>query len=190
MNAEALGTEEEIMDAYRGAVAHAKGEQFASMLQVSHAGGWFTVRDLEGTESRYRRKEIVSLTRSLLKQPKFGADSQLDLAALVEIPRQVPPPPPKKTVPAQSQTQPKAPKSEAERETVARASSSVATTVQNRPRETNADGKIAQFPLEAASPGLSRKLEKKAYVQKLWRIVLIVATIVGFVVLVVALKRH
>src|SRR5213082_3587669 len=87
MNAEALESEEQIMDGYRAAVAHAKGDQFASMLQVSHAGGWFTVRDLEGTESRYRKKEIVSLTRTLLKQPKFGAESRLDFATLVELPR-------------------------------------------------------------------------------------------------------
>src|SRR2546423_15346196 len=105
MNTEAVASEEEIMDAYRRAVAHAEGDQFASMLQVSHAGGWFTVRDLEGPESRYRKKEIISLTRTLLKQPKFGVDNRLDLAALVDVPRQVPPMPPRKSPAAENQTQ-------------------------------------------------------------------------------------
>src|SRR3954466_12854786 len=107
MNTEALESEEQIMDAYRGAVAHAKGDQFASMLQVSHAGGWFTVRDLEGTESRYRKKEIVSLTRSLLKQPKFGAENRLDLATLVELPRDPVPRKPTKVAATEAPSQPR-----------------------------------------------------------------------------------
>ena len=205
MNAEALESEEQIMDAYRGAVAHAKGDQFASMLQVSHAGGWFTVRDLEGTESRYRKKEIISLTRNLLKQPKFGIESRLDLAALVDIPRQVPPPPPKKKpVPEKhiqnigSAQRPEVANREPEAShlnlagnaSVSNRPSPVPAKAENQVEAADADAKITPFPLDAASPGLKRQLENKTYFRNLRRIVLIVATIIGFVVLVIALKRH
>src|SRR5438270_10211009 len=102
MSSQCVSTDE-IIDGYRAAIEHANGNLFASMLQVSHAGGWFTVRDLEGTESRYRKKEIVSLTRSLLKQPKFGAESRLDFATLVELPRDPlrPKPTPQKAAPSE-----------------------------------------------------------------------------------------
>src|SRR5437764_6417581 len=82
MSTECVSTDE-IMDAYRAAIEHANGNLFASMLQVSFADGWFTVRDLEGTESRYRKKEIISLTHSLLKQPEFEPGSPLELVAAV-----------------------------------------------------------------------------------------------------------
>ena len=204
MNTEAVASEEEIMDAYRRAVAHAEGDQFASMLQVSHAGGWFTVRDLEGTESRYRKKEIISLTRTLLKQPKFGVDNRLDLAALVDVPRQVPPMPPRKNPAAENQTQAASAARqqeispiEAEAKNLALPSSSaskqpcpIATGMETQIEESGADGKITQFPLNAASSDLNRKLENRAYFRNLRRILLIVATIIGFVVLVIVFKRH
>jgi len=204
MNTEAVASEEEIMDAYRRAVAHAEGDQFASMLQVSHAGGWFTVRDLQGTESRYRKKEIISLTRSLLKQPKFGAESRLDLAALVDVPRQVPPMPPRKS-PAANQTQgtSAAPQQEtaaiegqgkslslANNSSASKQPSAIATGLDDPVEESDADGKITQFPLNAASSDLNRKQENKAYFRNLRRILLVVATIIGFVVLVLAFRRH
>lgn len=201
MNAEAVASEEEIMDAYRRAVAHAEGDQFASMLQVSHAGGWFTVRDLEGTESRYRKKEIVSLTRTLLKQPKFGIDNRLDLAALVDVPRQVPPKPPKKNAAAgeHAQSTHAAPQQEtiglegrsfASNSSASQKPSPIATAVQKQAGDSDAESKIAQFPLNGASPALNRNLENKAYFRNLRRILLIVATAIGFVVLVIVFRRH
>src|SRR6266852_3764828 len=60
-------TPEEIIEAYKAAVQHAKGSLFASMLQVACDGGWFSVTDLEGTEMRYRKKEIIAA---------FNADEQ------------------------------------------------------------------------------------------------------------------
>ena len=198
MNAEALESEEQIMDGYRAAVAHAKGDQFASMLQVSHAGGWFTVRDLEGTESRYRKKEIVSLTRSLLKQPKFGAESRLDFATLVELPRDPlrPKPTPQKAASSERPAPARALAQESTKNQMPDFGSSAQT---GQPAQTlnpvpspnqSGQNKIAQFPLDAASPGLNRTLEKKAYFRNLWRILLVVATIIGLVVLVIVLKRH
>src|ERR1051325_3664905 len=76
---------EEIIDGYKSAVEHANGHLFASMLKVSHADGWFTVRDLDGTESRYRQKEILSVTRELLKQPSYKPESLADILAEVQV---------------------------------------------------------------------------------------------------------
>jgi len=76
---------EEIIDGYKSAVEHANGHLFASMLKVSHADGWFTVRDLDGTESRYRQKEILSVTRELLKQPAYKPESLADILAEVQV---------------------------------------------------------------------------------------------------------
>ena len=198
MNAETLESEEQIMDGYRAAVAHAKGDQFASMLQVSHAGGWFTVRDLEGTESRYRKKEIVSLTRTLLKQPKFGAESRLDFATLVELPRDPlrAKPTPQKAASSQRPAPARALAQESTKSQMPDFGSSAQTgqpaqTLNPVPPSNQSEhNKIAQFPLDAASPGLNRTLEKKAYFRNLWRIVLVVAAVIGFVVLVIVLKRH
>src|SRR5216683_161313 len=64
-------TPEEIIEAYKAAVQHAKGSLFASMLQVACDGGWFSVTDLEGTETRYRKKEIIAVINELLAQPKY-----------------------------------------------------------------------------------------------------------------------
>src|SRR3954467_7343352 len=85
---------EDIITSYRAAVEHANGRLFASELHVSHADGWFTVRDLDGTESRYRQKEIVSLTRELLKQPEHKPENFADLVEEAPPPRPPPPPPP------------------------------------------------------------------------------------------------
>ncbi len=64
-------TPEEIIEAYKAAVQHAKGSLFASMLRVACDGGWFSVTDLEGTETRYRKKEIIAAINELLAQPKY-----------------------------------------------------------------------------------------------------------------------
>ena len=176
------------------------------MLQVSHAGGWFTVRDLEGTESRYRKKEMISLTRTLLKQPKFGVDSRLDLAALVDIPRQVPPKPAPKNNPAPAKqiqntsaaSELEIAKAEAEAKKLNFPSKSpgseqpfaTRTGAENQVEPSDIDGKITPFPLTAPSPDVKRKLENKAYFRNLRRILLIVATVIGFVVLVIAFRRH
>jgi hypothetical protein len=80
MSSQCVSTDE-IIDGYRAAIEHANGNLFASMLQVSFADGWFKVRDLEGTESRYRKKELISLTHSLLKQPEFEPGNALELVA-------------------------------------------------------------------------------------------------------------
>src|SRR5713101_3956290 len=64
-------TPEEIIEAYKTAVQHAKGSRFASMLRVACDGGWFSVTDLEGTETRYRKKEIVAVINDLMAQPKY-----------------------------------------------------------------------------------------------------------------------
>src|SRR5436190_1957090 len=85
---------EEVIDNYRAAVQHANGRLFASELKVSHADGWFTVRDLDGTESRYRQKEIVSLTRELLKQPEYKPENFADLVEEVAATRPPAPPAP------------------------------------------------------------------------------------------------
>src|SRR5713101_3066188 len=61
----------EITEAYKTAVQHAKGSLFASMLRVACDGGWFSVTDLEGTETRYRKKEIVAAINDLMAQPKY-----------------------------------------------------------------------------------------------------------------------
>src|SRR5438045_6325801 len=93
MSTECVSTDE-IMDAYRAAIEHANGNVFASMLQVSFADGWFKVRDLEGTESRYRKKEILSLTHSLLKQPEFEPGNALEFVEAMKTPA------PQRTAPA------------------------------------------------------------------------------------------
>jgi len=64
-------TPEEIIEAYKAAVQHAKGSLFATMLQVACDGGWFSVTDLEGTETRYRKKEIITAINELMAQPKY-----------------------------------------------------------------------------------------------------------------------
>src|SRR5882762_8763283 len=76
-----IADSEEIIDAYRAAVQHANGRLFASELQVSFRDGWFTVRDLEGVESRYRKKEIAAVTQDLLKQLEYRAESVSETAA-------------------------------------------------------------------------------------------------------------
>src|SRR3954451_2027652 len=83
MSTQCVSTDE-IIDAYRAAIEHANGNVFASMLQVSFADGWFKVRDLEGTESRYRKKEIVSLTHNLLKQPEFEPGNALEFVTAMK----------------------------------------------------------------------------------------------------------
>src|SRR5881394_2658620 len=72
---------EEIIDGYRAAVEHANGQIFASELQVTFRDGWFTVKDLEGAESRYRKKELMSLTQELLRQPEFHPESVSETAS-------------------------------------------------------------------------------------------------------------
>src|SRR6266704_7074441 len=64
-------TPDEIIEAYKAAVQHAKGSLFASMLRVACDGGWFSVTDLEGTETRYRKKELVAVINELMAQPKY-----------------------------------------------------------------------------------------------------------------------
>src|SRR5712692_7262746 len=74
-------TPEEIIEAYKAAVQHAKGTLFASMLQVACDGGWFSVTDLEGTETRYRKKEIIAAINELLAQPKYEPASEATVLA-------------------------------------------------------------------------------------------------------------
>jgi hypothetical protein len=103
MSTQCVSTDE-IIDAYRAAIEHANGNVFASMVQVSFADGWFKVRDLEGTESRYRKKEIVSLTHNLLQQPEFEPGNALEFVAAMKAPA------PQTTVPAfQKEEHPAAP---------------------------------------------------------------------------------
>src|SRR5713101_1917160 len=79
-------TPEEIIEAYKAAVQHAKGSLFASMLQVACDGGWFSVTDLEGTETRYRKKEIIAAINELVAQPKYEPASEATVLATPDVP--------------------------------------------------------------------------------------------------------
>src|SRR6266702_1450085 len=74
-------TPEEIIEAYKAAVQHAKGSLFASMLRVACDGGWFSVTDLEGTETGYRKKETIAAINELLAQPKYEPTSEATVLA-------------------------------------------------------------------------------------------------------------
>jgi len=78
---------EEIISGYKAAAEHAYGSLFASELKISHADGWFTVHDLDGTETRYRQKELVSLTRQLLKEPAYKPENLSDIFTEVALAR-------------------------------------------------------------------------------------------------------
>jgi len=169
---------EEIIDAYKAAAEHAKGHLFASMLKVSYADGWFTVRDLEGAESRYRKKEIMSATKSLLQQPEFTAISVPEVAAAAVIARG-----PEKVL---------APRSRKE-DDVDLAKQIVQPF---RPQEANPDIKPAAELREQviAFPGpfqeSKRAIEDKNYSRNLRRIFIIVAAAFGVVILFIFLKAR
>ena len=60
-------TPDEIIDDYKRALAHAKGKQYASETDVAYDNGWFCVRHVDGTKSKYRRRQILFFIESLLE---------------------------------------------------------------------------------------------------------------------------
>src|SRR6266849_1911576 len=76
----------EIIEAYKAAVQRAKGSLFASMLRVAWDGGWFSVTDLEGTETRYRKKEIIAAINELIAQTKYEPASEATVLATPDVP--------------------------------------------------------------------------------------------------------
>ncbi len=170
---------EEIIDAYKAAAEHAKGHLFASMLKVSYGDGWFTVRDLEGAESRYRKKEIMSATKSLLQQPTFTSISVTEVAAAAASSRG-----PEKV---------SAPPSRGGHD------ADVATPIVQpfRPQEANPQLKpaadasreqVITFP--GPTPESKRVVEDKTYFCNLRRIFIIVAAAFGIVILFILLKAR
>jgi len=60
-------TPKEAIADYKRAIVHAKGKQYAAETEIDHKNGWFRVRHVDGTESRYRRRQILFFTKSLLE---------------------------------------------------------------------------------------------------------------------------
>jgi len=188
---------EEIIDAYRAAVEHANGRIFASELQVSFRDGWFTVRDLEGAESRYRKKEIIAVTQDLLKQPEYRAESVSETAAhSVEESAKV-----SRTVPNTSSNTQKneedGPTTMEQLTTETPAQTRIATSgTVHIPRDQNkyfnqqvAEAKrLIAFPVAPPTPALKREAENKAYFRNLRRIFMIVAAAATILILFILLK--
>jgi hypothetical protein len=114
------------------------------MLQVTHEGGWFMVKDLEGTETRYRKKELVSLTQSLLEQPNYEPASLLQAATAPNAPE-----PPRALLPSPSAAQrADVALSDAVAETVAETAISTAPTVDPRPDEPKPEISVTPTAIE------------------------------------------
>lgn len=187
---------EEVIDNYRAAVEHANGRLFASELKVSHADGWFTVRDLDGTESRYRQKEIVSLTRELLKQPDYKPENFADLVEEVAATR--PPAPPAPVRPPKTQPVEVAHASESsfgnqqinvdvQSEVRISSAHSVSSSDSRAHVPEPTSEKVVAFPGSAGAPvpasASTRDPEERSYKRNLWRIFLIVGAAFGALII-------
>lgn len=60
-------TPKELIADYVRALVHAKGRQYAAETHVDYDNGWFRVQHVDGTESKYRRRQILFFTASLLE---------------------------------------------------------------------------------------------------------------------------
>ncbi len=67
-------TQDQILDNYKRALAHANGKQYAAETDVDYHNGWFRVRHVNGTESKYRRRQILFFTESLFDSD-FDSDA-------------------------------------------------------------------------------------------------------------------
>jgi hypothetical protein len=191
---------EDIITSYRAAVEHANGRLFASELHVSHADGWFTVRDLDGTESRYRQKEMVSLTRQLLKQPEYKPESFADIVEEVAATRPPAPPAPVRHVPPPPKTAAVEPALvmlgsgfqplEAGTINPPLNRSIAATPSALEQGSASTSEKVVQFPGVAAQPTKSseRVHEERGYKRNLWRIFLIVGAVFAAIIVFLLLR--
>lgn len=189
MNVQTLDSEE-IISAYRAAVEHANGAAFASILRVSYADGWFTVRDLDGAESRYRKKEIVSETQKLLKQPEFQSHSVSDLAAEASAARAHEPPrvkPPRK-VPQIAPLAEAASRQEELLQNAVMTNDPIPVLNAPRPAGHPQNEKVIDFPAPAPAPEMPRAVEDKAYRRNLLRIFAVVGLAFGILVIFLLLR--
>jgi len=192
---------EEVIDNYRAAVEHANGRLFASELKVSHADGWFTVRDLDGTESRYRQKEIVSLTRDLLKQPEYKPENFADLVEEVAATR--PPAPPAPVRPPKTQPVEVVHASESPfadepinagipSEVRISSAHSVSSTDSHVHVPEPISEKVVAFPgspgPQVPVPTSPRDREERSYKRNLWRIFLVVGAAFGALIVFLLLR--
>lgn len=72
--AAASQTPDEIIKGHKRALTHAKGEKYADETEVEHDNGWFRVRHVDGTESKYRRRQMLFFAESLM-ETEFDADA-------------------------------------------------------------------------------------------------------------------
>jgi hypothetical protein len=189
------------------------------MLQVNYEGGWFTVRDLEGTEMRYRKKEFFTMTQSLLNQPDDESSTEAGPSAAEPAPNHGEAPSPQIIPPATPGAGP-APvmavaddadlaamevafhgeqKHDAAEASGASRSEKIvaAAPLSSRAEAGTAFEPAGQNerptqvePLRPPLPETNRQLENKAYFSTLGRIFLIVAASISLFVLFFVLKRR
>ena len=206
---------EEVIGGYKAAVEHANGPLFASELKVSHADGWFTVRDLDGSESRYRQKELLSLTRQLLKQPVYKPESLSDIFAEVAVSRKAEAPIQKPAIKPPSQllepiqvnnphlhsfAESAPPEAKSSLLSVLPDShSEVALPATSQPTPSVAEAgslpasaeparKVISFPIAKPAGSPAREIEERAYKSNLKRIFFIVAMIFAGIIVFLILR--